>query len=428
MVEPAEADTADTRTVDRFRSSLATSAAAASQQSADWPQLFGPARTCNAGDQLVDLAWGTDGPNQKWSIEVGTGYGSPIVSGRYVVFNHRIGDEEIVQCVDAADGTTIWTHRYPTTFQCDVEYSNGPYSTPVIVDHRVFAVGGQGQLFCLKLDSGEPIWERNLHQEFGVEDGLFPVGASPMIDQGRLIFNLGATDRNAGIIALDADTGEDLWQSTDHPAGYCSPMAATIHGERFMFVMTNRGLVSLDPETGMMDWMVEHYSRSPMSYNAVSPLVVDDKVLLMTGPGPGAVCVQVHPDRTHSELWRDRRVIDSQYNTLLLRGNDVIGFTSAGQGGAELRCVDLASGTLRWKYHSVLRRGQGLVVGGALVLLGERGHLAALLPGEVMPQVLAFTEKPLMSEPCYCAPAIADAKLYLKDEQRLVCFDLAAKP
>ncbi len=319
------------------------------------------------------------------------------------MFNHRIDDEEIVQCVAATDGQTIWAYRYPTTFECDVEYSNGPYSTPVIVGDRVYAVGGQGQLFCLNLNSGELIWGRDLHREYDLEDGLFPVGASPIITDGRLIFNLGATQREAGIVALDADTGADDWQSTDHPPGYCSPFAATIHNQHFLFLITNVGLVSLDPETGKMDWMVEHYNRSPMSYNAVSPLVVEDKVLIVTGPGPGAVCVQVNPDRSHTELWRDRRVIDSQFNTLMLSGGNVIGFTAAGQGGAELRSVDLVSGELRWKYHSLLRRGQGLVVGQALVLLGERGHLAAILPGEHEPQVLAFTEQPLMSEPCYCA-------------------------
>lgn len=398
------------------------------QPSSDWPQLFGPRRTCAAADQPVDLAWGPEGPSELWSIEVGTGYGSPVVSRGHLVFNHRVGDEEIVQCVNADDGTTIWQHRYPTTFKCEVEYSDGPYSTPVIEDEHVFAVGGQGQMFCLRLDSGEIVWQRDLHQEFDMEDGLFPVGASPLISDGRLIFNLGAIDQEAGILALDASTGDELWRSTDHPAGYCSPFAATIHGQPFLFVITNIGLVSLDPATGKGDWMIEHYGRAPMSYNAVSPLVVGDKVVIVTGPGPGAIGLQVNPDRSHAELWRNRRVLDSQYNTLMLSDNNVIGFTAAGQGGAELRCVDISTGKLQWKYHSILRRGQGLTVGGALVLLGERGHLASMWPGEKEPEVLAFTEQPLMSDPCYCAPALANSKLYLKDEQRLACFDLSVKP
>jgi outer membrane protein assembly factor BamB len=426
--EPERAGQADRTAIDQFRASLeAAEADADGVEAVDWPQLFGPRRTCVAADQRVDLTWGPQGPPAIWSVEVGTGYGSPVVAADRVVFNHRVDDQERVECLRAADGTTLWTHRYPTSFECEYDYSSGPYSTPLIADGRVYSAGGQGQFYCLDLESGDVLWERNLHAEYGVEDGEFPVGASPLIDDGRLFFNLGAVDKQAGVIALDPLTGADLWHSTDHPAGYCSPFAATIHEQAFLFVMTNRGLVSLDPETGRMDWMVEHYSRSPMSYNAVSPLVVDDKVLIMTGPGPGAVCVQVAADRSFRELWRDRRVLDSQFNSLMRYGSDVIGFTAAGQGGAELRCIDIGSGDLRWRYHSLLRRGQGLVVGDALVLLGERGHLAALIPTDDEPGVLAFTEQPIMGDPCYAAPALAGSRLYLKDEQRLACFDLSVK-
>ncbi len=427
LVEPAKADTANADAVRQFQQEIADGDLVSSQDPAEWPQLFGPDRTCVAAHQSVNLAWGKAGPQELWSIEIGSGYGSPVASGNRVLFNHRIKDEEIIQCVDIADGSTHWEHRYPTTFECDVEYSSGPYSTPVIAGGRVYAVGGQGQFFCLDLQTGEVVWQRLLHEEHQREDDLFPVGASPSVVNDQVVFNLGAADEEASIVAMSAETGEDIWQTGDHPAGYCSPWVARIHDQDFLFVITNRGLVCLNPETGEMDWFVKHFSRAPMSYNAVSPLVKDDMVLIVTGPGPGAVCLQIQPDRSYKELWKNRRVIDCQYNTLILHGDSVVAFTAAGQGGAELRCVDFATGKLQWRYHSVLRRGQGLSVGGALILLGERGHLAALLPGENEPQVLAFTEEPLMTAPCYCAPAISNSKLLLKDETRLACFDLSIK-
>ena len=157
-----------------------------------------------------------------------------------------------------------------------------------------------------------------------------------------------------------------------------------------------------------------------MSFNAVSPMVSGNKVLVVTGPGPGAVCVEVQSDRSYKRLWRDRRVLDCQYNTLLVHDGYVYGFTSAGQGGAEFRCVEFATGDLSWRYHSVLKRGQGLVLGESIVLLGERGHLASLVRQPGLPKVIAFTEQPIMQGSCYCAPAVDGRHLYLKDEQRLV--------
>ncbi|MCG8650256.1 MAG: PQQ-like beta-propeller repeat protein, partial [Pirellulales bacterium] len=204
-VEPKVADRVDVEAAGRFEAAQAQSSTGS--DAADWPQLFGPRRTRVAPDQPVNLTWGTSGPPQKWSIEIGSGYGSPVVWQGYVVFNHRIDDEEIIQCVQADNGATVWQHRYPTTFECDVEYSSGPYSTPLIEDGKVYAVGGQGQLFCLELASGEMVWQRNLHDEFELEDGLFPVGSTPALSDGRLVFNLGAAEKDAGIIALDAATG-----------------------------------------------------------------------------------------------------------------------------------------------------------------------------------------------------------------------------
>jgi outer membrane protein assembly factor BamB len=257
---------------------------------------------------------------------------------------------------------------------------------------------------------------------------LFAVGSSPLVVSDQVFFNVGAKQSGAGIIAMDRTTGATFWQATDHGAGYCMPYHAEIHSQKFLFVVTALGLVCLDPATGKVDWEYEHYSRSPMSFNSVSPLVHEDKVLIVTGPGPGAVCLQVQPDRSYREVWQDRRVLDSQYNTLMLADGLVYGFTAAGQGGAELRCIDFASGKLQWRYASVLRRGQAMVIGDAIVAVGERGHLAAISRTDFSPEnepaVLAFTEQPLMSEPSYCSPAFDGRYLYLKDELRLASFDL----
>jgi outer membrane protein assembly factor BamB len=429
-VEPVNADLVDSVAVEAYRQKQAFRPNTAREEHLpagnDWPQLFGSDRTSSRRGLGLDLAWGDQGPTELWSVEVGSGYGSPVVSENRVVFNHRVDDLEIVQCVAADTGTTLWTHESPTTFVCDYEYSSGPLSTPMIHQGRVYAAGGQGQFYCLDLGTGELIWDRDLRSEYDLQDDLFAMGSTPLLVGKHLIFNVGAVDHQAGIIAMDAEDGTTVWEATDHGAAYCSPFATQIEGEPYVFVITAVGLVSLHPETGEVDWVIEHRSRAPMSFNSVSPLAHRNQVIAITGPGPGAVCVEVLPDRTYRKAWRDRRVLDSQYNTLMLANGKLYGFTAAGQGGAELRCVDFETGDLIWKYHSILRRGQGLVVGDAILVLGERGHLAAISRAQDDPEVIAFTSEPLMSEPCYCTPAIAGTRLFLKDEERVACFDLAA--
>ena len=429
LVEPKAADVPDAGVAQ----SLAAESQSAQTSAADagWPALFGPHRTSHTNER-INPVWPADGPSVLWETEIGTGYGSPVTSDGCVIFNHRLESNDVVECREAHTGEVLWTHQEPTSAECDFEYSNGPYSTPLIdkTNRRVFCVGSQGRMSCLHFDTGELVWSRALNQEYGVEPDIFPTGSSPILDESesnglQLIYNLGAGDREAGVVALNAETGETIWESTTHGAGYCSPLVASIHGQRFVFVFTNEGLVCLHPDTGQKDWEFEHYSRAPMSYNAVSPLLYEEKVLVVTGPGPGAVCVQVQPDRSFEVLWKDRRVIDCQYNTLMMHEGTVFSFTSAGQGGAEFRCIDFNTGELRWRYHSVLRRGQGLIAGNAIILLGERGHLASLVNTPKASQVISFTREPLMSEPCYCSPAIQNGVLFLKDEERLVALNVS---
>jgi outer membrane protein assembly factor BamB len=346
------------------------------------------------------------------------------VLGERLILLHRVGDDEVIECLDPETGRPRWEFRYPTHYQCRYRYSSGPYSTPVIDAQRVYAVGAEGVLHCLRADNGELIWRRNLSEEYAVAEGLFGVGSSPLLEDGKLIFNLGAADRDAGIIALDAATGRTLWTATDHHAGYATPIAATIHGRRLLFVVTCEGLVALDPADGRVLWQLDHQPQAPDSVNATSPIVQGDLVLMVTGPGPGSLCLRVKPDGGCHEQWRDRRVLDSQFNPLAALGGYVFGFTSSRQGGASLRCVELATGRLCWSWDSQLDRGTLLAADGKLILLGEHGHLAALAADPRQPRLLSMTPEPLLAAPCYSAPALFRGRLYLRNERTLLCLDL----
>ncbi|OYP37466.1 PQQ-binding-like beta-propeller repeat protein [Rhodopirellula sp. MGV] len=390
----------------------------------DWPQRYGANRRATIDWSLGDPQLEVHGPRIFWEANVGTGYGSPVTSQGNVIQLHRVEDSEVLTCYDALSGQIRWEYRYATTFRCQFDYSSGPSGSPVIDGNYVYVVGGQHQVFCLGLTDGKLCWQRDLGAEYSLDDLDFAVGACPLIVDQMLIYNLGAEIKQAGIVALDCATGETIWTATDHSAGYCSPIAANIHGQPFVFVMTNRGLVSLDPLSGIVDWELEHHPHSDLSYNSVSPTVVDDLVLAITGPGPGALCVRVNADRSYSVNWKDRRVLDSQFNTLITHGNDVIGFTAKRQGGSRLRCIDIRSGDLRWESDCDLGRGQGLRFNSTLLLTGENGHLATIKLGADGPTKTVVTDTPVLDSPLYTSPAVFDRFIYVKNEHRLVCFEI----
>jgi outer membrane protein assembly factor BamB len=187
-------------------------------------------------------------------------------------------------------------------------------------------------------------------------------------------------------------------------------------------VFTDRGLVCLDPASGHVYWEVPFRSKMPESPNAASPLVYGDLVLV-TGYALGSLCVRVLPDGGYEEVWRDRRVLDSQYNNLACIDGFVYGF-SAMDTARSFRCIELETGKLKWKLSSTLGCGTSLAVDGHFLLLGEYGHLASLAidPGE--PRLVAITKQPVLPGRCYIAPALADGRLFLRNENLLLCLDL----
>lgn len=142
LVEPMAADQADMGTVEKLIKDWKPK-----KRMSDWPALFGPNRTSYI-DANVHPVWGPEGPPLMWEVPVGTGYGSPVTASGKVVFNHRVEDQEIVACHDVRTGQNIWEFRQPTTAECNFEYSDGPYSTPIIdvTRDRVFNVSAQGRI------------------------------------------------------------------------------------------------------------------------------------------------------------------------------------------------------------------------------------------------------------------------------------------
>src|SRR5262245_50097105 len=81
----------------------------------DWTQWRGPNRDGVATTFTAPATW-PDALVQKWKIEVGTGYASPIVVGNRVYVFSRRGDNEGMSAHDAATGRELWRVGYEAPF------------------------------------------------------------------------------------------------------------------------------------------------------------------------------------------------------------------------------------------------------------------------------------------------------------------------
>jgi outer membrane protein assembly factor BamB len=426
----------------------------------DWHQLLGPRANGISTETGLLESFGTNGPPLLWDRQVGAGYGAPSVRGDQLVLHHRTRDEEIVECMEAATGKSLWHWGYPSHYIDPYGYNNGPRCTPLLTSNRCYTFGAEGKLACLDLKTGSPVWQRDTGTEFNVPAAFFGVGSTPILE-GNLLITMVGGQPNSGVVAFDANTGETVWESVgqknwegvpmtgwpgertvhwqtfEKQASYSTPVAATIHGKRQVLCLMRQGLVSLDPKTGVVNF--SFWFRSPVndSVNAMNPIVVDDLIFISAAYYKiGSVLLRVKPDCSGvEEVWRNT-VLELHWNTPIYRDGFLYAFSGRNEPDARFRCVELKPGKLMWdrdeswplhgrETPSVYGRGSAILADGKLIVLGEAGLLGLFNPDPQEPREICRWQVPQLQHPCWAAPVLSHKRLYLRSEDHLVCLSLA---
>jgi hypothetical protein len=227
------------------------------------------------------------------------------------------------------------------------------------------------------------------------------------------------------------------WQSWDKQASYSTPVAATILGRRHVLCLTRQGLVSLDPKTGGVNFSFWFRSRVNESVNAMCPVVVDDLIFISGAYYKiGSVLLRVKPDgKSVEEVWRGT-ALELHWTTPIYLDGYLYACSGRNEPDARMRCVELRTGKLMWDVdeswpsHStrtpgVYGRGSSILADGKLITLGEGGLLGLFKPNPGQPEEICHFQLPQLHYPCWAAPVLSRKKLYLRNEDHLVCLDLA---
>lgn len=384
----------------------------------DWPQLLGPERNGISTETGLVQSWPKQGPPVLWEKEVGAGFSGPVVAGEWLILFHRVAAQEVVEGLKASTGKTLWKRSYPSTYRDRFSRGDGPRSTPVISGGKIYTLGAEGQMHCLELETGKVVWVRNLNEDYAAREAFFGVGTSPLVEGNLVLVNVGG--KEAGIVALDKDTGKDVWKATDHEASYSSPVAATIDGTRFVFFFTREGLVALDPQSGAVRFSKPWRSRMHASVNAAVPLVVKDRVFLSASYNTGAVLLKVRKDGCEA-VWKNDSSLSNHYNTSIYRNGYLYGIDGRQEERAQLRCIELTTGKVHWTRED-FGCSSLVLAEGNLIALTEHGRLFLI---EATPE--AYREKAgaeVLTRSCRAEIALANGRLYARDDRKLVCWNL----
>jgi outer membrane protein assembly factor BamB len=419
----------------------------------DWKSFLGPSHNGISSETRLLRDWPKGGPALVWEMRKGTGYSSPAISGDRLVYFHREGNREIVECLHSETGDKYWDFGYPTRFEDRYGYNNGPRASPVIDGERVYTLGAEGKLFCLKLQTGQVFWKRDIAGEFKVPQDFFGTAATPLVEGDLLIVSLGAPG-GPSVAAFDKLTGRMVWGAGDQwGPSYASPVPATVHSKRRIFVFAGGesqpptgGLLSIDPTGGAVDFAFPWRSRSYESVNASSPVVAGDQVFISASYRAGGALLDILPNGKHRVAWTSPE-IGTHFNTAVHKDGYLYAFDGRNEPDASLVCVGLKTGKVVWRvtpeWDETLGsqkrrlgtfRGTLLAVDGRFLALGELGHLLWLDLSPKGYKELARTWL-FAARETWSLPVLSRGLLYVSQHSRdflqghpprLLCYDLRA--
>ncbi len=383
----------------------------------EWPQILGPHRNGVANAEQLADHWGPDGPPVLWETPVGSGFAGVAVQGNKVAVFHRIGRQEILEIRNAETGKQIWHDAHPTDFRPQVGEGDGPLCTPVIHHDRVITFGAQGVLSCHDLKSGQNLWTRHTHADFGAREGYFGAGSTPLVLDDLVIVNVGGFRSQASVVAFDLKTGKTKWQLLDDHASYSSPIPATVDGVRHVILITRLHCLAVDPKTGHERFRFPFGQRGP-TVNAATPVIDQNRLFLTASYGIGAIYGKVHADH-FQQLWAVDDLYSSQYCTPVVQNGIYYGIDGRQDiPPAVLKCFDPDKRRLLWT-KTGLGYGTLILADDKLIIVSTDGRvtLAAADPSGykelATARVLPGTIRAL--------PALAQGRLYVRDEKTLKC-------
>jgi len=388
--------------------------------SGDWPQWRGPHRDGISTETGLARKWPKDGPTLIWEAKgIGDGFSTVAVQGGRAYTQGNRGKEDVVIALDVeAAGKELWATPNGKAYKNS--FGDGPRGTPTIDGKVLYALGGNGDLACLELETGKKVWSINILAEFKADNPGWGISESPLIVGEKLIVTPGGQD--ATIVALDKSSGKTIWKSQglSDSAAYSSCITFQAAGVEQVANFTHKGIVGVALADGKPLWRYDRVANTVA--NIATPVHVDGHVFATSAYDTGCALVRLEPDGAGKVKAKEvyfSRELKNHHGGVVLVGEHIYGFSDS-----TLRCIEWKTGKDAWTHRSV-GKGSLVFANGCLYILGEDGKvgLAEANPKEY--RELSSFEVEHGKQKAWAHPVVAGGRLYIRTQDRLRCFDVA---
>ncbi len=303
---------------------------------------------------------------------------------------------DVILCLDAADGKTLWRREYPGR-----GFDPGDSTTPLVAAGRVYVIGSLGAVYCLDADGGELLWQKELAKAKGAR-----VSSSLGLVDGMLVILAGP------LTALDAATGELRWTQPKVSGADNSPAFWRSGNKSYILCNTGRAVFCVDAADGQVLWNVPGGSCSTVAVAGdVMAVQAESKqaglsAYRLSPEKPEKLWTVEHTDRGASPIVHDQHVY------------------SVTRDGAI--CVELTTGKVLWKQNVGGGEISSPILAGGMVLSPVAADNGILVMLRASPEKFALLGKARLGIVTCSSPAFVDGRLYLRLGGAVACYDLTA--
>lgn len=393
---------------------------AAEATSANWPQFRGPNRDDISPDKGLLRQWPKDGPRLLWKAKgLGGGYSTVAIAAGKIFTLGNLKGQTFVVAMSQVDGKQLWATELG-------KQGGNLGCTPTVDGDTVYAIGQEGDVVAIRTGNGEVVWRKNFFKDFAGKYGGWKFTESPLIDGDQLVCTPGGKD--AGIVALNKKTGDVIWKCAipvkDPTAGYSSIVIANVGGVKQYVQLMAAGVVGVRAKDGKFLWKYEKLGNN--TANIPTPIVLGDHIFCAAGYGKGAALLQIVVDKDDVSVREVyfKRELTNKHGGVLVVGDHIYGDTDD-QGYPY--CAEVKTGKVLWKKEA---RGPGEK--SAAVTYAD-GHLYFRYQNGVMALVEATPKEykevstfkiPDNRGPSWAHPVVVGGKMYLREGDNLLCYDV----
>ena len=398
---------------------------------ADWSRFRGPDCDGKCPETGLLQEWPEGGPELLWKLEgLGTGFSSvTIVDGRIFTMGDVEVDGKESQCVMAFD---LKTREQLWVTPIGPPHSDGPRCTPTVDGELLYVVGTEGDLVCAESATGKIRWRKHFVRDFqGKYMMHWKFSESPLVDGEKLLCTPGGPE--ATIVALDKKTGEVIWKCAvpeiggrgKDGAGYSSMIVAEIDGVRQYVQILGRGAVGVEAETGRFLWGYNRIANP--TANIPTPVVRGDYVFVTTSYKTGSALLKLTRNGDGMDVeevyFLGQKEFENHHGGVVLVGDYLYGGSGQNQGVPV--CLEFETGKIAWTADPPGRQSAAVLYADGHLYFRYQDGLVALMEARPDEYRLKGTFRPPVKKgPGWPHPVIHDGRLYLRDNDVLMCYDV----